>query len=182
MSEKDENQITIKDVIDFVSRQGELFGSASAAEAADIKKAWYNNMFTALENLKNKVDAINTELLNDRANFYRELVNVKDELKKEISSFKNNHHSDMKDFDDRMDRLSESSKMDLADYKHNQLEKERDLKGELNNLITPIKERISAIEVKVSLWGLLAGAVGSGVIEIVIWVVKTFILGEGSTP
>jgi hypothetical protein len=139
-------------------------------------------MFTALENLKKRVDDINSEVLKDRTTFLRELVDAKESIRKEIYTFKLACEEEFKKVDKRLDILSEGSKLDLADYKQERLTKDETLNKEFNNIITPMKEKISSIETRIGLLGILAGAVGSSLMEFIFWILKTYIFSKGGNP
>jgi Rad3-related DNA helicase len=158
----------IKDLIDMVSRSKNSLSlvsmgdNSSLSEAEELKKAWFRHLLVSLEKLNDTIENIRREDLPETKKELKldlnklehdlkiELTKTETAFKAEITKIENKHKEEM----DKVVKAAE--KADERFIKSNEtLDKYK------SEVIVPLNEKVTVIVTKMSLIGMLAGAVGS---------------------
>lgn len=156
----DKNKVTlsveIKDLIDIVSKSRnslslESLGSHASLEAEELKKAWFRHLLVSLEKLYDIVESIRREDLPESKKELREEVSkIERDLKEDLAKIETNFKTELtkiekvaEKFDDKLVKANEA----FDKYK--------------TDIINPLNDKVTVMVTKMSLIGMLAGAVGS---------------------
>jgi hypothetical protein len=167
-----------KNTFEFVAQERLL-------EADRLKKAWFDHVFTSLEKLGKSVEKLSFDLHDAKEVLFKDIVTAKEVLRSELSNLKSDQYSDLEKLEKRIEKSIDSINKSIdsihvqsvKDELKNDIEKlSREINKELTSIkedrVLPIKEDVIRLKLKVALWGVIGGLLGSVVISVFLkWVI-----------
>lgn len=149
--------VEIKDLIDMVSRSknslslGSIENHPFLVEAEELKKAWFRHLLVSLEKLNDIVEDIRrSDLPEVKKELKEELNKIERDLKEDLAKIETSFKTELtkiekvaEKFDDKLVKANEA----FDKYK--------------TDIINPLNDKVTVVVTKMSLIGMLAGAVGS---------------------
>lgn len=196
MSDNDKNlpsgkvslDIEIKDLLNVVSKSGSRpilsEPSSHLIEGEDLKKAWFKHMLSSMEKLNDLIEKVRREDIATLKNDMKEATNkvelkvdklevetktIRLELIGQIEKVEKNLTSKIQKMEAAFDAKEKSDRAELEAYKK-----------EVRDVIDPIKNRVLTITVKLGVWATVAGFAGSGLMALVVYIVKEYFMKPAS--
>lgn len=148
--------LELKDLIDIVSKSkkapvSEILHS-HAIEAEELKKAWFRHVLISMEKLGDNINEIRTLDINNLRNELRnELLVTSNRLEKRIERLENKVDDNEKIFEDHKDKV-----------------------------FNPLNDKITTLTAKLATFAVIAGLAGTGIVNLIIWVVKEYVFTKGT--
>lgn len=178
----------IDKLIALVDKQNEFLGSGSdahAKDAAELKKQWFNYVLLSLEKANESIDALQNDVYKNNNECYREIVSAKESIRNELNQLKLSYDESLDKLEKRIEKSIDALKVKLDKISAAEIRQElkteiEKLKSELMGVINkgreelrtkeldPIKTNLTTLMVKVSLFGVAGGILGSGLVAFVL--------------
>lgn len=167
----------------------ELLGFALRSKEADeagLKMSWYSHVLNTLEKLDAHVDKLTTEMYKQRDEFRKDLYALREKIRLETADIKDvsvlerhiteliatldrrvnvlEQTDDVTSIKTDIDLLKDAFKSHKNEWNQELIISNKTLKEEVTKLVDPLSKQVLRVEVKVALWGTLAGMVGSGLV------------------
>jgi hypothetical protein len=157
--------IELQDLLEIVSKSGTKSPLSSETsthimEGEDLRKAWFKHVLISIEKL---ADLIETIRRTDISNLRTELKGDIKELERDMSKFNDNVSSCKKEVEGKISKSDDELKKYKAD------------------IIDPISNKVLTLTVKLGVWSIIAGFIGSGLMGLIIYILKEFFIKSALT-
>jgi len=180
------------------ANQTPLSDSNYIQEAEELKKAWINQLVISMEKMQEAINALNRDFLSNKSVLLQELGKLKDGIREEIRSLKKEVDDDADKLENRLQKridevvakvqtmvdvtgINNSIALAVSDLKTEFTREISEYKTEHNKSLAdhkekmqPVREAITAIKTKITMWGILAGVIGSGAGTFVLFLIKMY--------
>lgn len=176
--------IEIKDLLDVVSKSGSRPAisepSSHLIEGEDLKKAWFKHMLSSMEKLNDLIEKVRREDIASLKNDMKEATNkvelkvdkletetktIRLELISQIEKIEKNLTNKITKVENDFFEQGKASRTELEAYKK-----------EVRDVIDPIKNRVLTITVKLGVWATVAGFAGSGIMALIVYIIKEYFM------
>lgn len=157
--------IELQDLLEIVSKSGTKSPlsnetSTHTMEGEDLRKAWFKHVLISIEKL---ADLIETIRRTDISNLRTELGGDIKSLRNDVSKFEDTLKTCRKEVDDKIGKSDDEFKS----YK--------------KEIIEPISNKVLTLTVKLGVWSIIAGFIGSGLMGLIIYILKEFFIKSALT-
>lgn len=155
----------------------EVVAEERLLEADRLKKAWFDHVFASLEKLGESVDKLSFDLHCAKESLYKDIVIARESLRKELTGAKTETTLDLEKLERRIEKtidninkniesisvhaVKEELKRDIESLRK---ETEKGLTKIKENRVTPLSDDIIRLKVKVAVWSILGGILGSAIL------------------
>lgn len=165
----------------------DTISTADADELKVLRQVWYDAVYSSLEKLDKRVDAISENILVIKAELKDEIMLCKQRLIEDLDSFGKNELKltlSLKTISERLNSLEHSSIRDelraaVRELEHD-VDSAKDVIGKRREgcftEFTKIKERLATIETKIWMFAGIIGVASSAITTLVIYFVRGYIL------
>lgn len=129
-------------------------------EGEDLKKAWFKHMLLSMEKLNDLVESLRRV----------DLSNLKQELKEEINKVAKGLSKTeelLRKEIIRIDKKAEKAEDELKEYK--------------KDVIDPINNKVITIGVKLGMWGVVGGCIGTGIVGLIFFIFREYVIKPSIT-
>ena len=160
-----------------------------------LKKSWYSHVLTTLERLGDNMEKLSEELYKQRDEFRKDLYELRDKirnetadshsleiLEKHINALLDRVDKRIKDLEEiiRSNTVNEEIKSIQLGIKDLDNKIEHVIRTQFDNFkekkLDPLTNRLNKVEIKVAIYGVIAGVLASGVVTFVCSLLKFSIL------
>jgi hypothetical protein len=186
------------------NNESEFFMTASDNDTLgtnELKRAWYNHVLHTLEKLDSHVDAISSELHKTKEDLHMDLFKFKEDLRKDIENSKSLNAKELEKVQVKVEQLISKitdrlDKLEQADIKNELLSVLTGLKEDLTkdinyqkeiltedivkqreefkDLLDPLKIRMTKMEVKMAMIGILVSLGATAIFNVGLLIAKTY--------
>jgi len=167
-------------------------------EAEELKKAWINQLVVSMEKMQEAINTLNKDFLNNKTMLLQELGKLKDDIRKDMQLLKKEIDDDSDKLENRLQKridevvskvhnmvdvtgINNSIALAISDLKTEftreindyKIEQTKDLSKHKESM-QPVRDAITAIRTKITMWGILAGVIGSGAGTFVLFLIKMY--------
>lgn len=167
-----------------------------------LRTSWYTHVLHTLEKLDSHMDKLSNEMYRQRDEFRKELYELREKIRTESVDSRSlalmeKHLDDLLNkLDNRVTQLEqiddtqlksdiEVIRVEISKHKQEWTDQivisYKTLKDEMVTLLDPFKNKITKLEVKVALIGIISGVLGSGITAFVLDLLKD-LLSSGGKP
>ena len=187
----------IDKLIEIVSKQNELLPGQHASDAMQLKKEWFNYVLLSLEKANSAIDKLENDQHLSTKELLQGLMQAKEDLRAEMTTLRSAYDLNLDRLEKRIEKaldvlnrkvesisipaVKQELKHEITKLKTELLQGISKTKEELRvNDLDPIKKNVTTLKVKVAMFGVFGGLIGSGIVALVVALVK-HALG-GPTP
>ena len=187
---------TVDKLIEVVSRQSELLPGQHSADATELKKEWFNYVLITLEKAQTAIDKLTADQHIAAKDLLERLIKIKDDLRLEILDLRSIYDSSLDKLEKRIEKMLDDLSRKVEAISMPSVKQElrleiSKLRTELLQIISatkdslrkedldPLKKNVTTLTVKVGFIGVLGGLAGSGLLMLVMTIVKHWL---ESTP
>jgi len=146
-------------------------------EAERLKKAWFDHVLLSLERLSANVNRLSSDLYDVKDSLFKDIVSTKESLRTELLFTKSEMGVELEKLEKRIekniDNINKTINSISTQAVKDELKKNLDdLKLQLNADIEaikkehmPIRDSILILKVKVAMWGVLGGIIGTALLS-----------------
>jgi len=182
----------IDKLIEVVSKQNELLGPGQhSIDATELKKEWFNYVLLTLEKAQSAIDKLEQDQHANGRELLLAIAQIKDDLRLDMTNLRLVYDKSLEKLERRIEKsidflgakVESISPLTVKQELTTEITK---LKGELLQYINktkedlrvveldPLKKSVTTLTVKVALFGVVGGFVGTGIIAIISALIKYF--------
>lgn len=182
------NEQTVDKLVDLLTKQNSFLSTEKTSDATELKKAWFQYVLSLLEQAQSSIESLQKEFNAHTQESLKEHMRLKDSFRDEVESKYNKlslalekHELRAERLFDELEKRIESTSLPTLTLRE-EFKKEleivkRDFIKDFNEFkekqLDPVKLSLNTVKVKMAVYGVIGGVVGTGVISIIVSIIKS---------